>query len=319
MKKKKIVVMGGGTGTYAVLSGLKKYPVDLTAIVSMADDGGSTGILREEFGILPTGDIRRALVALSSHPDTFLADLFTYRFQEGGVKGHSFGNLILTALERVTGGFEEAVAAAARLLNVNGNVIPVTLSHIRLYAELENGEIIKGESNIDIPKHDGTLRIERVWLNPKARANPRAVREILDADMIVMGPGDLYTSILPNLLISGIRNAFLKSKAKKVYITNLMTKYGETSKYSGADFLSVLDVYTEPYAFDIFLVNTARSSTRILKRYRREHAEWIQYANLYTPDNEKKLVILKKNLLRKGNFVRHDPKKMAAALIQLVT
>lgn len=153
-KKKKIVVIGGGTGTYTVLTGLKNYPVDLTAIVSMADDGGSTGILREEFGTLPTGDVRRALVALSSHPDKFLSDLFTYRFQEGSIDGHNFGNLILTALERVTGNFERAVAAASRLLDVRGNVIPVTYSNVRLYAELENGDVIRGETNIDIPKHE---------------------------------------------------------------------------------------------------------------------------------------------------------------------
>src|SRR3989338_10208038 len=239
-KRKKIVVIGGGTGTFTVLSGLKKYPVELTAIVSMADDGGSTGVLRDEFGMLPAGDIRRALVALSSYPEKFLTDLFTYRFRDSEVDGHNFGNLILVALERVTGSFEHAVAAASRLLDVRGRVLPVTFSDVRLYAELENGEIIKGETNIDIPKHDGRLLIRRVWLQPKGRANPKALNAIMNADMIIIGPGYLFTSIIPNFLVSGIQNALWKSKAKKVYVANLMTKYGETNGFSGADFLAVL-------------------------------------------------------------------------------
>lgn len=174
MRRKRIVVIGGGTGTFTVLSGLKHYPVDLTAVVSMADDGGSTGVLREEFGILPPGDVRRALVALSEHPNKLLADLFSYRFNEGGVNGHSFGNLMLTALERITGSFEEAVQTTEQLLNVRGTVIPVTLADVRLHAKLEDGSTIRGEGNIDIPRHNGALTIRRVLLKPNARANPRA-------------------------------------------------------------------------------------------------------------------------------------------------
>jgi len=171
-KQKHIVVIGGGTGTYTVLSALKKHSVYLSAIVSMADDGGSTGVLREEFGILPPGDVRRALIALSYQPNRFLVDLFNYRFKEGGVNGHNFGNLILTALERVTGNFEGAIEKAAELLDVkNGQVLPVTLSKIALVCELEDGSIIRGETNIDVPKHDGTLRVTRAWIEPKGRPN----------------------------------------------------------------------------------------------------------------------------------------------------
>jgi len=317
IKRKKIVVIGGGTGTFTVLSGLKKYPVDLTAIVSMADDGGSTGVLREEFGILPTGDIRRALVALSSYPEKFLVDLFTYRFHEGGVNGHNFGNLILAALERVTGNFENAVAAASRLLDVHGMVLPVTFSNIRLYAELENGNVIKGETNIDIPKHDGNLRITRLWLQPQGRANPRALKAIQDADMAVVGPGDIFTSIIPNFLVSGVRDALYKTRAKKVYVMNLMTKHGETNGFSGADFLSVLDRYVGKDIFDMVLVNNVRPPEDILRRYKKERAEWVssEKAEQFLKG---KLHFVKAALLRRGNYARHDPNKLAKALMNML-
>src|SRR3990167_1058978 len=213
---KKVVVIGGGTGVFTVLSGLKEYEYELSAIVTMADDGGSTGILREEFGILPPGDIRRALVALSTSDNKILSDLFNYRFKEGaGLRGHNFGNLLLTALERITGSFSSAIAEAGKILSVEGTVIPVTLEKSRLMAELENGKIIKGEMNIDIPSHDGHLKIKRVWLEPNANLNAEAKRALLEADAIVLGPGDLYTSLMPNLLIKGFREALRASKAKK--------------------------------------------------------------------------------------------------------
>ncbi len=311
-RRKKIVVIGGGTGTFTVLSGLKKYPVDLSAVVSMADDGGSTGVLREEFGMLPTGDVRRALVALSSHSSKLLADLFSYRFREGSVNGHSFGNLMLTALERVTGSFEEAIAVASRLLNVQGNVIPVTYSNVRLYAELADGAVIRGETNIDIPKHDGTVSVKRVWLHPKARANPKAIHAIRNADLIIVGPGDLYTSIIPNIVVSGIRNAICQSRAKKGYITNLMTKYGETHGFSGNDFLMELEKYLAPGVFDTILINTTKPSAQILKRYKRERAQWIDYGDITGT------VAVRTPLLRGGNLVRHDPAKLAKALMNMV-
>lgn len=317
MKKKKIVVIGGGTGTFIVLSGLKKYPVDLTAIVSMADDGGSTGILREEFGMLPAGDIRRALVALSSYPEKFLTDLFTYRFREDEVDGHNFGNLILAALERVTGNFENAVAAASRLLDVRGTVLPVTFSNVRLYAELESGEIIKGETNIDIPKHDGLLRITRVWLQPKGRANPKALQAIRKADMIVIGPGDLFTSIIPNFLVSGIREALHKTRAQKVYVMNLMTKHGETSGFSGADFLTTLNQYLGAHIFDTVVINNTRLPAHILQRYKKERAEWISHKNVIQNKHDKPRHVVT-SLLHRGSYARHDPAKLAKALMNIL-
>src|SRR3989344_4662271 len=273
---KRIVVIGGGTGTYTVLSALKERPVFLSAIVSMSDDGGSTGVLREEFGILPTGDVRRALIALSNHPNELLSKLFTYRFSEGGLNGHNFGNLIITALERLCGNFEKALEEASRILAVeNGEVIPVTLSNVRLLAELENGSVIKGETNIDIPKHDGELAISRIWLEPEAKANPRALKAIRQASLIILGPGDLYTSVLPSLLVRGISEEIAQSKAKKVFICNLTTKYGETHGFVAGDFLKVLENYLGEDVLDAVVMNEKKPPESVLKRYRKERAFFV--------------------------------------------
>ena len=240
-KDKKIVVIGGGTGVFTMLTGLRRYFNNLTAVVTMADDGGSTGILREEFGILPPGDVRRSLVALARTDNEVLAHLFNYRFQEGsGLSGHSFGNLMLTALERITGSFDGAIKEASRILAVQGQVLPVTLKKGNLYAELEDGAIIKGETNIDIPKHDGNLKIKKVWLKPKVSANAEALEAIMKADAVIIGPGDLYTSIVPNLLVDGVVKALNKTKAKKIYFVNLMTKFGETNGFKASDFVKTL-------------------------------------------------------------------------------
>lgn len=317
-KSKRAVVIGGGTGTYTVLSGLKKHPIYLSAIVSMADDGGSTGVLREEFGILPPGDIRRALIALSSHPNRFLIDLFNYRFKEGGVNGHNFGNLILTALERVTGSFEEAIDKASEMLDVkSGEVIPVTLSKISLMCELENGGIISGETNIDVPKHDGTLKIARAWLEPKGRANPRALKAIREADLIVVGPGDLYTSIIPNFLVSGIREAIAKSDAKKIYVMNLMTKYGETHGFVAEDFLGALEEYLGGKFFDAALVNVKKPAEVLLRKYRKENSFFVDDFFLRPPGTRKPKLI-RSDYLRAGSLIRHDPDKLAHAIMKFV-
>mgnify|MGYP001559404546 FL=1 len=241
---KKIVVIGGGTGVFTVLSGLKKYFSDLTAVVTMADDGGSAGILREEFGILPPGDIRRALIALSDSDNEILSKLFAYRFSEGrGLTGHSFGNLMLTALERITGDFNTAIAEASRILSVSGRVFPVTLTRTSLHAELEDGRVIMGETNIDVPSHDGNLKIRKVWLAPSADMNPAVGAAIREADAVIIGPGELYTSLVPNVLVRGLPEALKKSKAKKIYVTNLMTKFGETNHFKASDFLAAMENY----------------------------------------------------------------------------
>jgi len=311
-KRKKIVVIGGGTGVFTVLSGLRKYPVDLTAVVSMADDGGSTGVLREEFGILPPGDIRRALVALS-HSDRILCDLFNYRFQEGGLRGHTFGNIMLTAFERMTGSFEEAVARAAQVLNVKGTVLPVTLDHVRLCAKLEDGTVVRGETNIDIPKHDGRLKIVQAWLEPAGLLNKKARAALLAADLIVIGPGDLYTSIVPNLLVKGMRSALKRSRAPKMYVVNVMTKWGETHGFSAMDFVNVVERYAGRRILDHIVVNTAKPSRQQMRFYEKEQSQFIEASSL-----PPKSVSTLGDFLRGRGFVRHDPDRLARAIMALV-
>jgi len=313
MMIKKIVVIGGGTGVYTILSGLRKYPVQLTAIVSMADDGGSTGILREEFGILPPGDVRRALVALAHSDNRLLSELFNYRFKAGGLSGHTFGNIMLTALERVCGNFEKAVDEAAHILGVKGSVLPVTFDNIRLCAELEDGSIIRGETNIDIPKHDPRLRISRLFLKPQAKINRRAKNALLAADMIIIGPGDLFTSILPNLLVRGVTAAIARSPAKKVYIVNLMTKNGETNVFEAKDFVAAIEDYLGQGVIDYAIINNNKPSRCRLKRYEKESAKFVEVRKM--PSRPTPVLA---NLLRKRGFVRHDPQRLAKVIMSLL-
>jgi len=309
-----IVTIGGGTGTFTVITALKKYPVRLAAIVSMADDGGSTGMLRDQYGVLPPGDVRRALVALSESSDV-MRNLFNYRFKGGGLTGHSFGNLFLTALEKVTGSFASALEEASHILNINGEVAPVTLDDVRLCARLANGTTVRGETNIDIPRSTSRSPIKDVWLEPDARMNPSLKRILKNADLIVIGPGDLYTSIIPNLLVPGVKEEIKRSKAKKVFICNLMTKRGETDGFSGEDFLNVLEKYLGKNVLDFAIFNDKRPPERLLRRYRREGAEFVEPPR--TRDNKKTKYIMS-DLIDTNDFVRHGPlRKLGKLLVSL--
>src|SRR3989344_3736717 len=307
---KKIVVIGGGTGVYTVLTSLKPHFKDLTAIVTMADDGGSTGILREEFGILPPGDIRRALIALSASDNKMLSNLFSYRFQEGvGLTGHNFGNLMITALERLTNDFERAVEETGKILMIRGRVVPVTLNHTKLMAELEDGQIIKGETNIDIPQHDGRLKVKRVWLKPLVEINISAEKEILSAAAIIIGPGDLYASLIPNLLVKGVKSALQKSKAKKIYFTNLMTKHGETNNFRASDFAGTISDYLGSGILDYVLINGNKPSPNRLVPYIKERADFVEPNLADFPKGGPTLI--KTDLLRPRGLIRHDSEKIA--------
>lgn len=313
--QKKIVVIGGGTGVFTVLTGLRKHFNDLTAVVTMSDDGGSTGILREEFGILPPGDVRRSLVALSATDNEILARLFNYRFEEGaGLNGHSFGNLMLTALERVTGGFDKAIKEAAKILSVQGQVLPVTLKNAKLYAELDNGKIVCGETNIDIPNHEADAAIKKIWLKPQAVINPEVADAILKADAVLIGPGDLYTSLIPNLLVKGMNEVLQKTTAKKIYFVNVMTKYGETHGFRASDFLKTLERYLGKGVLDFVVVNTKKPGWSRLKNYVQEKAELVEFdkENFGRPPT-----VLATDLLRFKGLVRHDPDKIAG-LVKMV-
>ena len=274
-RSRRAVVIGGGTGTYTVLMGLKKYPLDLTAIVSTLDSGGSSGRLRDEFGVLPPGDVRQCLLALSNLPleKISLQQLFDYRFNNGaGLRGHSFGNLLLTALTGITGREDLAIAEAAKILDVKGQVLPVTLSKSNLCVRLEDGTIIKGESNIDIRRVRPKLKIADVFLDPAVRIFPSARKAILSADLIILGPGDLYTSVIPNLLVAGVSQAIAKSKGKLVYICNLMTKHGETDGFKVSDFVREIMRYSNQgkKKLNLVLVNNNFDVPQlVLKRYER--------------------------------------------------
>lgn len=307
----KIVVIGGGTGSFTVLSGLRKYPVELCAVITMADNGGSTGILREEFGILPPGDIRQALVALSS-ADRMVADLFNYRFQEGGLKTHAFGNIMLTALERITGSFEQAVEEAGQILNIRGRVLPVTLENVCLCAELKNNHKIRGEANID-PHSYPEYRIKKMYLDPRASINPKAGQAIAEADLIILGPGNLLRSIVPNLLVKGVKQAIQKSNARKVFISNTMGTPGETSGFTAADFLRVVETYLGRNVLDYILINTKHPSPNRLKSYLEEGKMIVEPGTL-----PRKPTPVYGNFMRKTGFVRHDPGRLSKILVSLL-
>ena len=309
---KKVVFIGGGTGGFTVLSGLKEYPYQLSAVVSMADDGGSTGVLREEFGTLPAGDIRRALIALSDSNKKVLSELFNFRFgEDSSLHGHSMGNLLLTALEKITGDFASAVKEAGEVLNIKGEVIPVTLTRTKLWATLSDGSTIEGETNIDIPKHDGTIKIKNIFLKPEVEANPKAVVTIENADVIVLGPGDVYTSILPNLAVKGISEAIKKSKAQLIYNVNIMTKFGETNEFTAFNFVEKMEEYVGEGRIDVVTVNTEKPTGEIVKRYEEERVEFVK--NDLTGRK-----VVAGDFLRDGMFLRHDPEKLARVLNSII-
>jgi len=311
---KRIVVIGGGTGAYTVLRGLKQYTHYLTAVVSMFDSGGSTGKLRDEFGYLPPGDVRRCILALAPETEKtrILRDLLNYRFTKGeGLSQHSFGNLWLTALTDIIGNERGAIDYLSSFFNIKGRVLPVTLDNCHLCAELSDGTQIRGETNIDVPKHDGSLRIKRIFLQPSAHALADSVGAIHDADLVVIGPGDLYTSVLPNILVHGIREALQVTRAKKLYVCNVMTKWGETHGFSASDFVREVTSYVG-CPLDGVVVNTSTASSVLVDKYAQERAFPVQF------DKEKITVpIVEADLLNEKEILRHDSFKLAKVLIGL--
>jgi uncharacterized cofD-like protein len=255
----KIVVIGGGSGSSAVVRGLKKHTSNLSAVVTMFDSGGSSGLLQTEFGYPPLGDLRQCLLGLSEDTEAThaLRELIGFRFQqESSLNGHSLGNLLLAALTTLGQDIEVAIEEMSRLLRITGRVIPVSLQRADLCAELSDRRVLRGESKIDT-RRQSLPRIERMFLDPVVKANPRAVEAIRDADVVVLGPGDLYTSIVPNLLVDGIRQALADSHATRVYVCNLMTKLGETDDFAASDFVRVMCSYTGPDLVDWALISTS--------------------------------------------------------------
>lgn len=309
----KIVVVGGGTGLGTILRGLKELSSNLTAIVTVADDGGSSGRLRTEFGILPPGDIRNCLVAMADL-EPLMEQLMQYRFRgESDLGGHNFGNLFLTALTGITGDFEAAIKVSSKVLAVRGQVLPATLEHVILKAELEDGSVVTGESRISKSR----APIRRVSLQPcNVRPVAEAIAAISEADIILLGPGSLFTSIIPNLLVAEITQAIKAAKATKVYICNAMTQPGETDRLTASDHVRKIIEHTGPGLIDIAIVNTEPIPEEILERYAEEHA----YPVVADLDKIKAMGItpIGKEIIIKAHVVRHDAVKLAALIDDLI-
>ncbi|MDP2864328.1 MAG: YvcK family protein, partial [bacterium] len=293
-------------------TGLKEHSVKLSVICAMLDSGGSAGRLRKDYRIVSPGDIRRAFIALANTSPA-IKELFDYRFQSGELKGHNFANLLITALELSTNDYEKTRQELKRILNVSHEVLPATLDKSHLYAILENGKIISGEINIDIPKHNKNLKIKKVFLKPKAKAYPPTLKAIKKADLIIIGPGDLYSSLAQILLTEGIGEAILKSKAKKVYICNLMTKIGETNNFTVLDFTEEIEKYLDSKV-NYVVYNNYFPKKGIIKKYKKEYPELLDLVKIN--ENLPKEKFIGRNLLKK-EVIEHHPQKLAKILLKL--
>lgn len=312
-KGPRIVAIGGGTGLSSLLLGIKEFTTNITAIVTVSDEGGSSGRLREEFDMLPPGDLRNCLVALADAP-VLMRDLFQFRFNRGeGFKGHSFGNLFITAITEVSGGnFDTAIKECSKVLAIRGQVVPASLDKIRLKAEFSDGSITEGEAKIP---HQAK-RIKRLSLVPeKPKANPEAIEAIKNADIIVVGPGSLYTSILPNLLIPELAEQIRNSKALKIYVCNVMTQAGETDGFTVSKHVEVLFENTFPKLVDVCVLNSGGVDSEILFRYAQEKSFPV------LPDKRRLekmgLITVEEDFVDKEDLVRHNPQKLAKRIVEL--
>ncbi|MFH1784616.1 MAG: YvcK family protein [bacterium] len=311
-KGPRIVVVGGGTGLSVLLHGLKEQSSNITAIVTVADDGGSSGRLREQFDILPPGDIRNCLVALAD-AEPLMRELFQFRFgNESELRGHSFGNLFITALSKITGDFEKAIKESSKVLAIRGKVIPSTFDRVQLVAEHQNGEKTKGETKIA----EGSSPIKRVFLDPaNCRPSKESFEAIDEADIIVLGPGSLYTSVIPNLLVNGISERIAMSKVPKVYVCNVMTQPGETDNFTAFDHMNALIAHTMPDVVDCCIVNTGIIAAGLLKKYEEENS----YPVLADSDKiiGKAYAVIEEDIVDTSDYVRHDSKKISKIIIEL--
>ena len=313
----KIVVIGGGTGLSTLLRGLKQYSSNITAIVTVADDGGSSGRLRREIGVLPPGDIRNCLAALADEEE-LLTELFQYRFEAGdGLNGHSFGNLFLTVMSEITGDLEQAAMACSKVLAISGKVLPATLTDVSLWAEMEDGRLIQGESNI--PKAGGRIRnIGCMPADPPAL--PAAIAAIANAEYIIIGPGSLYTSIIPNLLVPEIRDAIAQANVPRIYICNIMTQPGETDGYSVGDHIREIDRIGKRKLFDAVLVHSKLPSPRTLENYARGNSYPVHLDSQEIARLNRRIV--RANVMEEDGttgYVRHDSNQLARVLLRWYT
>lgn len=328
-KNPSVVVIGGGTGTYTILSGLRTKPVHATALLTMVDDGGSNKVLRDEFGLLPTSGVRLAMVALSSQ-QSLLRELFTYRFHQGtGITGMTFGNLFLAAVADITGSQKQAIIETSKLLSVHGDVLPISYNDVRLVATYSDGHHVVGEHLIDEPEHDGTLRITGMRTEPAAMIDDDAKKAIEDADLIILGPGDFYTNTVANLVIGGVVDALVKSKAKILFVMNLISKYGEAYNYTATDYLKDLGQYMPLERLDGILINSDMAYPQAaLDKYVTERSIPVQ-DDLDTLDLPhvliKRVPIVSTEVIEtqagdrvKRSMIRHDADKLSDAVLSFL-
>ncbi len=321
----KIAVIGGGTGSFTLLSQLKNYAKHVTALVNMADDGGSTGVLRDELGVLPPGDVRQCLVALSESERA--RDLFNYRFEEGTFEGHAFGNIFLTALEKMTGSFAAAVETAAEVLNINGEVHPVTLDKVTLVMKQADGKVTEGEFRIGEADFGSSKRPE-MMLTPKAELNPAAYKAIMEADIVVIAPGNMYGSLAPALIVPGMSDALNATQAKKVYVCNLVTKPGQTDDFKVVDFAAEIERFGN-FTLDYVLYNNEQPSEALLDKYAKEGEFGVSFDQLAHTKMHYEAIggafisserfEVKKNdpIASSRTLIRHDANAVAKALMRL--
>lgn len=314
VRKPRITAIGGGTGLSTMLRGLKGCQADITAVVTVTDDGGGSGVLRRELGMLPPGDIRNCILALAN-AEPAMEQLMNYRFTEGSLSGQSLGNLVLAAFNELSPSFDKAVESMSQVLAITGRVLPVTNANVVLRASFDNGEIISGETSITDYKKNTDALIERMELAPKgAKALPAVLEAIDRADMIVMGPGSLYTSVLPNLLVGGVAKHIAESDALKIYVLNVMTQDGETERFTAADHVKTLFDQSGAKLFDWVLANNAPVPPDAIQSYAGENAAPVAV-------DDEALAALDVCVVRapvsgmKGRFVRHDPRALADALM----
>ena len=312
--KIKVVTIGGGTGLSVLLRGLKKYPLEITAVVTVADDGGSSGKIRSDMNIPSPGDIRNVIAALSD-VEPYLEKMFQYRFDSGEVKGHPVGNLMIAAMTDIHGDFSTAVKVMSRILNVRGTVLPTTNDIATLNAVLSDGEIIRGESSIT--KAGGV--IDHVYITPsRVKPNEDVLKAIEEADYIIMGPGSLYTSIIPNLVISNVSEKIRESKAKKIYVCNVMTQHGETDNYTVSDHMVAINKHVEENIFDLVIANSREFDDSILSKYHKEKQEPVKI------DHEKiealGIKLIKNNDVGivDNNTIRHNADKVSELIYDYI-
>jgi uncharacterized cofD-like protein len=318
---KKIVTIGGGSGQFILLSSLRDFEdIDITAIVSMVDSGGSTGRLRDELGILPPGDILKCILALSPYKRACRSILLKRFEKDRRLAGHSAGNMLLTMLSRYTGNFPTGVAALAEILDVDGTILPVTVDRATLVAELTDGKRIYGEEAIDLPRGTQREQIKDVFLVPHHQAfisvYPPVLDAIKDADYIFIGPGDLFTSIIPNLIVPGVKEALKTTRAKIYFIINIMTKFGETHNFSGKDFINNLEERLERQV-DGLIGNNTKPTQRVLDIYSKQKSDFV-YIDQTDPFWEKRALHLNDVLDTNATIVRHDPKKLSSIILKII-